>query len=51
MSKNINVPLSGISDGGLQERFDFELAQGNEEIKIKKEPTPSLTSVGTQQLL
>lgn len=27
MSKNINVPLSGISDGGLQERFDFELAQ------------------------
>ncbi|MDN3168386.1 hypothetical protein [Enterococcus faecalis] len=27
MAKNINFPLSGISDGGLQERFDFELAQ------------------------
>ncbi|EHU4989708.1 hypothetical protein C6807_RS13445, partial [Enterococcus faecalis] len=27
MSKNINVPLSGISEGGLQERFDYELAQ------------------------
>lgn len=27
MLKNINVPLSGISEGRLQERFDYELAQ------------------------
>lgn len=27
MLKNINAPLSRISEGGLQERFDYELAQ------------------------
>lgn len=51
MSKNINVPLSGISDGGLQERFDLELAQGNEEMKKQKKSTPFSASVDEQKYI